>query len=157
MSNLKIKYNRATGIFEFDASDLDSRYCDVVACLDTDGETLEFSDLKYGVILKNGETAIGEKTYPPEDVKIRRSNQSSLSTYRVQWESDMVIDIEVWMRQTFGEITESYQLTVPRPLQPYPSWIWSDILKDWESPTPCPDDDNFYNWDEETLSWIVVE
>jgi len=40
--------------------------------------------------------------------------------------------------------------------QPYPSWILNaDWL--WEAPVEYPDDGNFYDWNEETTSWDLVE
>jgi len=36
--------------------------------------------------------------------------------------------------------------------QPYPSWIRSGSF--WNAPTPRPEDDKFYTWDEDSLSWI---
>ena len=42
------------------------------------------------------------------------------------------------------------------PPQPYPSWTLSaDWL--WEAPVEYPDDGNFYNWNEETSRWDLVE
>jgi hypothetical protein len=38
--------------------------------------------------------------------------------------------------------------------QPYPSWTLNEDTCRWESPTPYPDDDKHYTWDEDTLSWI---
>jgi len=40
--------------------------------------------------------------------------------------------------------------------QPFPSWSL-DENHDWQPPTPMPDDDNQYSWNEETQSWDVVE
>jgi hypothetical protein len=40
--------------------------------------------------------------------------------------------------------------------QPYPSWTLNSQTCDWDAPTPKPDDDKFYNWDEATLSWVEV-
>ena len=37
--------------------------------------------------------------------------------------------------------------------QPYPSWTLNETTCHWESPTPYPDDDKHYTWDEDTLSW----
>jgi len=36
--------------------------------------------------------------------------------------------------------------------QPFPSWIRSGSF--WNAPTPRPEDDKFYTWDEDSLSWI---
>ena len=40
--------------------------------------------------------------------------------------------------------------------QPYPSWSLDDN-NDWQPPTPMPEDDNLYNWNEETQNWDLVE
>jgi len=39
--------------------------------------------------------------------------------------------------------------------QPYPSWIREGSY--WNPPIPCPTDDNRYSWNEETLSWDVLD
>jgi len=41
-----------------------------------------------------------------------------------------------------------------RPLSPFPSWTWDD---GWHPPVPYPDDDQFYEWNEEAGSWDLVE
>ena len=38
--------------------------------------------------------------------------------------------------------------------QPYPSWTLNETTCQWEAPTPYPDDDERYIWDEDTLSWV---
>jgi len=38
---------------------------------------------------------------------------------------------------------------------PYPSWSMSATYQ-WEAPTPKPEGDTPYIWDEETLSWVAV-
>lgn len=40
--------------------------------------------------------------------------------------------------------------------QPYTSWLLNKNTWSWESPTPYPNDDKTYNWDEATTSWIEV-
>ena len=40
--------------------------------------------------------------------------------------------------------------------QPYPSWSLDDN-NDWQPPTPMPEDDNVYSWNEDTQSWDLVE
>ena len=40
--------------------------------------------------------------------------------------------------------------------QPYPSWSLDDN-SDWQAPTPMPEDDNEYSWNEDTQSWDLVE
>ena len=40
--------------------------------------------------------------------------------------------------------------------QPFPSWIINNTTWTWEAPTPMPNDNKFYIWDESTTSWIEV-
>lgn len=40
--------------------------------------------------------------------------------------------------------------------KPYASWTLDEETCLWISPVPLPDDGKFYNWDEETKSWILI-
>jgi hypothetical protein len=40
--------------------------------------------------------------------------------------------------------------------QPFPSWTLNKDTYFWEPPTPRPDNDKFYTWDEPTLSWVEI-
>ena len=42
------------------------------------------------------------------------------------------------------------------PHQPYPSWTLVEATCQWTAPTACPDDGQYYNWDEDTLAWVEV-
>lgn len=49
-----------------------------------------------------------------------------------------------------------------RSPQPYPSWSWDNDTMTWEPPTPQPkptdvENPEPYEWDEETLSWVVPQ
>ena len=37
--------------------------------------------------------------------------------------------------------------------KPYPSWLLDEDTCIWNAPTPRPDDDKKYYWDEDTTSW----
>lgn len=43
------------------------------------------------------------------------------------------------------------------PTNIYPSWTLNTTSYLWEPPTPKPIDDKWYNWDEETTSWVEIE
>ena len=58
------------------------------------------------------------------------------------------------IRGTYAGIGYSYNsdediFIAPKP---FPSWIRSGSF--WNAPTPRPEDDKFYTWDEDSLSWI---
>ena len=39
----------------------------------------------------------------------------------------------------------------------YASWTFNEDTCAFEPPTPVPDDDKIYYWEEESLSWLLVE
>lgn len=43
------------------------------------------------------------------------------------------------------------------PPKPYPSWVINSFSYLWDAPVPMPEPNNppVYNWDEETLSWVL--
>ena len=41
-------------------------------------------------------------------------------------------------------------------VQPFSSWILNEETCRWEPPTPRPQNDLFYNWDEPSKSWVEV-
>jgi hypothetical protein len=43
------------------------------------------------------------------------------------------------------------------PPKPYNSWILNEDTCVWEAPVAHPTDDNNYKWNEQTLSWDLVE
>jgi len=40
--------------------------------------------------------------------------------------------------------------------QPFASWTLNPDTTEWQAPTTMPDDGQIYNWDEATLSWVVL-
>jgi hypothetical protein len=40
--------------------------------------------------------------------------------------------------------------------QPYPSWTLNTQTYEWQAPVPYPNDGKVYDWDEITLSWVLV-
>jgi hypothetical protein len=60
------------------------------------------------------------------------------------------------IRGTFAGIGFSYneEEDIFIAPQPFPSWIRNGSF--WQAPKSMPVDGNFYEWNEETLSWIEV-
>jgi len=63
------------------------------------------------------------------------------------------------IRKNFAGIGHTYDLTRDAFIapKPYASWVLNESTCQWEAPTPYPDDDNNYEWDESTTSWVKVE
>ena len=62
------------------------------------------------------------------------------------------------IRKQYARIGMTYDSTNDVFLnpQPYSSWIL-DSNFDWEAPVSFPTDGNPYEWNEETLSWVLVD
>ena len=41
--------------------------------------------------------------------------------------------------------------------KPFNSWILNEDTCRWEAPVAYPQDNNRYNWNEQTLSWYIIE
>jgi hypothetical protein len=53
---------------------------------------------------------------------------------------------------TYDEILDAFIL--PKPFE---SWTLNEATAQWESPVPYPEDEKLYGWNEETLSWQLIE
>ena len=42
------------------------------------------------------------------------------------------------------------------PPKPHLSWILDEDTCQWDAPTPMPEDDKMYKWDEDTTSWEEI-
>lgn len=42
------------------------------------------------------------------------------------------------------------------PPKPFNSWVLDESTCQWGAPTPMPNDNKRYSWDEATLSWIEM-
>jgi hypothetical protein len=60
-------------------------------------------------------------------------------------------------KATIGGTYDGTKFWLP---QPYASWIKNEELNEWESPVPYPvieeGSDEFYVWDENTISWLLL-
>ena len=43
------------------------------------------------------------------------------------------------------------------PIKPFNSWILNEQTCNWNAPVARPQDGNKYNWNEQTLSWDIIE
>jgi len=62
-------------------------------------------------------------------------------------------------RKNYAGIGDQYDQTRDAFITPKPfnSWVLNEDTCRWESPIPYPQDNNRYNWNEQTLSWDLIE
>ena len=63
------------------------------------------------------------------------------------------------IRKNYAGIGYQYDQTRDAfiPPKPFNSWILNENNCRWESPIPYPQDNNRYNWNEQTKSWDLIE
>lgn len=62
------------------------------------------------------------------------------------------------IRGKYAGIGDVYNETKDRfePAKPYASWVWDESSYSYEAPVALPADGESYNWDEESVSWVIV-
>jgi len=63
------------------------------------------------------------------------------------------------IRKNFAGIGYQYDQTRDAfiPPKPFNSWILNEDTCRWEAPVAMPIDDNKYSWNEQTLSWDLID
>ena len=119
--------------------------------IDNNGEEQEQLGVDYLNNLYKTDNVIWKKTsYNTYNGKHYYENESG---ERV--ESD---DQSKAFRKNHAGIGYTYDATRDAFIRPKPfdSWTLNETTCDWEPPTPCPDDDKFYTWDESSNSWVEI-
>ena len=85
--------------------------------------------------------------------------QTSYNTHNnLHYGQDEQPDGGIALRGNYAGIGYIYDKTndVFYPQKPYNSWTLNQTTWNWEAPIPYPTDNNFYIWNEETLTWDVI-
>ena len=63
------------------------------------------------------------------------------------------------LRKNYAGIGYTYDKTRDAFIspKPYSSWVLDEDTCLWNAPTPYPDDDKPYRWDEDTTGWVEIE
>lgn len=51
---------------------------------------------------------------------------------------------------------QALKFTEHQARRPYPSWVGDFETMAWEAPTPYPQDNKSYSWNEEQLAWVEI-
>lgn len=101
------------------------------------------AEINYAFI-KNGEVTNIAVFEDPTDAQLLAHFQNEFSLDNIVKATDKAI---------IGGTYDGAKFWFP---QPYSSWIKDQELNQWVAPSAMPVDDNVYEWDETTLSWIMV-
>lgn len=150
---MEISFDVATRALTFDASDAQPWGGDLIATVNRYGRVIDLRGLRAGVSVTSDGTEILSKQWPPAGVKFSKTDQDVIFTERLIWNSDAAIVISVWLEIADGRHEATWNLTAPRPEQPYPSWTWGGTA--WGPPVAYPADGE-HTWDEAGQAWVPV-
>ena len=119
------------------------------------GPVERFSELSFGFAVAANGVTVTEKSYPPENVKYVASDQTYLTNDRIHLNADNEVVFSVWAKNGGQRYEGQTTFTVPRPAQPYSSWVWNGL--NWEAPVSYPEDGGQYEWDESAQNWATVD
>jgi hypothetical protein len=140
--------------WEVTFEDLAPNYADLFIGFTDDAPVVEFNNLKFKYELKQDGSIKQYGIFPPPNVRYIRSDQPYIVAERLIFDADKEYDLYLWAENGGSSFEKTVSFTTPKPPQPYPSWTWDGAQ--WNPPTPYPEDDKNYEWDENTLSWVEV-
>jgi len=117
----------------------------------------EFENLSYGIkLLKNNEI-IAESYYPKENSRVLlATDQEWIETFQPDIRPEEEYSFQMWAENSGVKTEHMYNFIGPTPEKPYESFLWDEEFKKWLAPTPVPDFDNDYIWDEASISWVIA-
>ena len=61
------------------------------------------------------------------------------------------------IRKNFAGVGDTYDLELDAFIRPKPFESWTlDANANWQAPTPYPQDEKNYSWNESNLSWVEI-
>ena len=157
MNKLYAIDNFKTQNWELDISELGSFYNDLHIGFTDKAPIISFKKLTFGFELKQSENIKQYGVYPPNGVKYIQTDQEYLITVRLKTLPTETYELFLWAENDEKRIEKTFTLKIPKPPQPFESWIWNKEELKWEPPVPCPQDNKEYEWEEETTSWKIID
>lgn len=117
-----------------------------------------FDSLHFGISVFSENEKIFEDSRPHKGSSYHSTDQECLDSFSVDnIHRGRKYTINVWAENAGEKWEKSFDITLPRPESPYPSWSYDKIHGLWVSPIPYPDDDKTYIWDEDLTNWVELD
>jgi hypothetical protein len=155
MSKLLATDNFKTGNWSLEIKNLAPNYADLFISFTNEAPIVEFKNLRFGYELKQEGNIKKYNMFPKAGARYIRSDQPYLVVERLHFKPDQTYTLFLWAENGGKRFEKEFEITTPRPKQPYPSWIWNG--ERWNAPTPYPEDGLRYRWNEETQTWVERE
>jgi hypothetical protein len=104
--------------------------CTLTARLKRYGQTIPLRGVSFGFTLSVDGSVTDERQWPPEGTLYVQTDQDTLATYRLAWQPEQTVTVDVWLVDALGqEHTDTVTFTAPIPVDPIPP----------PDPDPIPD------------------
>lgn len=127
---------------------------------DNDGFPVNFNNLSFGYELMQSYSFIIVESYtfhPSSEFEYVYTDQDYLyATIIKNMSPAMDYKLKIWANNDNKYFEKVYDIVLPLPQQPYPSWHWDGSTNSWQPPTPIPNDPppGKWIWDEKDQKWI---
>ena len=152
MNGIRSTYNFITEQWTFETNLAPSdNVLDFVFISETEYSNL--SDNQFGFRLESNGAVLSSKNFPPPDVKYVQVSRAPWIADTVSLIAGQEYKLVVYLMKPDETVESQIVFTGPRPVQPYPSWIWAN--NQWNSPKEKPAGP--YSWDEQNQQWVRTE
>ena len=152
MSKISAVAHLKTKNWEVNIADLTAFSSSLHIGFTDEAPVIQFQNLQFKYELRQGENIKQYGIFPPSGVRYVRTDQTYLVVEQLKnIKPDETYELYLWATNG-GEFFEStIDFIVPRPFQPYDSWMWNG--EKWTSPIPYPDNGSNYIWNDTTKTW----
>lgn len=120
-------------------------------------EKCNFKDVNFGYqIQKNGKEII-ENSWPAKGTAFSKFAPGLITSEELMITPESEYKLLVWYTKKDYRTTDVKMFNSLRPEKAYESMVWNETEKRWEMLKPMPEDGKDYFWEEENLSWKIVE
>lgn len=120
----------------------------------SNNEITYFDNLKFGFRIMSGGIILFQEERPHIGRKLENSDSSIVARFGFTAVAGNRYDLYCWAMNKGENMEGSAQFDAGKTARPHASWIWNGEM--WVAPVTRPDDGNYYNWNEESLSWIQI-
>lgn len=115
-----------------------------------------FKNLSFGCSI-SGDKISYVASFPEKGISYIATDQEYLESFRVfGFRPNRTYEINAWAENDNNYFSKKLFFSIPTPEQPFSSWSWNDELAEWVPPFSPPDQENFYEWNEEKEDWDLV-
>lgn len=157
MKKINVIYNPILDTLEKNVVDIDNDLQSMIDFSIVSNEKLtNVSGMKISLMITDNKgNEIFDLQYPNGFAKLELVSNAPLFSEQFYTKPRTEYNFKFTITQNLNKIEHQFVVDAGLPLQPFPSWEWSEPDSQWVSPKgPCPMGP--YDWNEETKEWELM-